>query len=124
VFEAAGGDVMKPKEPGPDPTGILPLHQAWELGSTVGGVVTCGVGHPSGSTIGFPATQWANGRTTQYPGKGTNLKRDLPRYVRLMETKQFDAKSLVTTKYPLDRIHDAYRAVGERTVVTAIIAFA
>jgi S-(hydroxymethyl)glutathione dehydrogenase/alcohol dehydrogenase len=123
VFEAVGGDLIPPKERGPDPTGVSSLRQAWELGSTVGGVVTAGVGQPTGATISFPATQWANGRTTHLPGKGTNLKRDLPRYVRFIEAKQFDAKSLVTATYPLDRAREAYQAVGERTVVSAVITF-
>ena len=49
VIEAVGGDKMKPRRQpqGPDPTGITVLNQCWELGSSIGSIVTCSVGHPS-----------------------------------------------------------------------------
>ena len=39
VMEAVGGDQFTPKaEAGPDPTGVLPLHQAWDVCSPIGNI--------------------------------------------------------------------------------------
>jgi hypothetical protein len=35
----------------------------------------------------------------------------------------YDAKSLVTSTYPLEKTMDAYQAVADRTTVTAMITF-
>jgi S-(hydroxymethyl)glutathione dehydrogenase/alcohol dehydrogenase len=45
VIEAVGGDAMTARIPGPDPTGLLPLQQAWDMCSSAGHVTTCSVGH-------------------------------------------------------------------------------
>ena len=50
--------------------------------------------------------------------------REMPRYVRLIERGLFDAKSMITNTYSLDRIMDAYDAVAYRTTVTAMIVMA
>ena len=45
TIEAVGGDAFAPKaEAGPDPTGILPLQQAWEFTRAGGHIVTLGFG--------------------------------------------------------------------------------
>lgn len=124
VIEAVGGDTYPAKEQGPDPTGLTVLRQAWQLCSPAGTLVTTGVGYPANPTLNFQGSQWANGQKHHLPGKGTNLKRDLPRFVRFIETKQFDAKSLVDATYPLERTREAYEATGARTVVSSVIVFA
>ena len=48
----------------------------------------------------------------------------MPRYARLIERGLYDAKSMITNTYKLDRIMDAYRAVADRTTVTAMIVMA
>ena len=53
-----------------------------------------------------------------------NMLRDLPRYVRLIERGLFDAKSMVTATYPLDRVKEAVQAVADRTTIGAVITFA
>ena len=72
---------------GPDPTGITVLNQCWELGSSVGSIVTCSVGHPSDGFVRIPASQWADGAKHHWPGTGggTNDRRDSQRYCRLMD---------------------------------------
>ena len=50
--------------------------------------------------------------------------RDLPRFARLVEGGLFDAKSLITDRYSLDRVMEAYQAVADRTTVTAMIVMA
>jgi S-(hydroxymethyl)glutathione dehydrogenase/alcohol dehydrogenase len=126
VIEAVGGDSFPPKaEVGPDPTGVLPLQQAWDLCSTSGHLVTTSVGHPSDAIVKFQAAAWANGRKNHHPGNMANANawRDLPRFVRLIERGQFDAKSMATAVYPLDRVGEAFQAVADRTVVSAIVSF-
>ena len=124
VIEAVGGDLFTPKvEVGPDPTGILSLQQAWQLCSPAGHLVTTGVGHPAAATISFPANQWANGAKNHHPGNvaGAQSKRDLPRFVKLIEAGLFDAKSLATAIFPLERAREAFEAAAYRTTVAAVI---
>ncbi|HEY6508159.1 MAG TPA: hypothetical protein VIY56_09100, partial [Vicinamibacterales bacterium] len=124
VVEAVGGDLFPPKaEVGPDPTGVLPLQQAWQLCSPVGQVVTTGVGHPPGAMVSFPAAQWANSSKTHQPGNvaGANSLRDLPRFVRLIEAGLFDAKALATATFPLERTREAFQAAADRTAVAAVV---
>ena len=70
VIEAVGGDKMKPRShpQGPDPTGVTVLNQCWELGSSIGTIVTCSVGHPADAFIRIPAAQWADGAKHHWPG--------------------------------------------------------
>ncbi len=126
VIEAVGGDAFPPKmEVGPDPTGVLSLQQAWDLCSTSGRLVTTSVGHPADAFVKIQAVQFANGRKHHHPGNMANANawRDLPRFVRLIEKGQFDARSMATAVYPLERVRDAYQAVADRTVIAAVISF-
>jgi S-(hydroxymethyl)glutathione dehydrogenase / alcohol dehydrogenase len=124
VIEAVGGDRQTPRvEQGPDPTGILPLQQAWQVCPGGGHICTTGINQIG--NVSFPAGQWSNGSKTQHSSQwgGTHLKRDLPRYVRLIERGAYDAKALITASYPLERTLEAYQAVADRTTVTAMIVF-
>jgi len=47
--------------------------------------------------------------------------RDIPRFVRFMETGQFDAKALATLVVPLSQVLDAYEQVAYRATVTALM---
>jgi S-(hydroxymethyl)glutathione dehydrogenase/alcohol dehydrogenase len=127
VVEAVGGNLFPPKaEVGPDPTGILTLQQAWQLCSPVGSLVTMGVGYPPGAMISFPAGQWSNSSKSHHPGNvaGASSLRDLPRFVRLIEAGLFDAKSMATATFALDRAREAFQAAADRTTVAAVIVFA
>ena len=127
VIEAVGGDLFPPKmEVGPDPTGVLSLQQAWQLCSPTGHLITTSVGHPAGSMVSFPASQWADGSKNHHPGNlaGAQSMRDLPQYVKLIEAGLFDAKSLATGIFPLDRTREAYQAAADRTTVAAVVVFA
>ena len=64
VIEAVGGDRIKPRRlpQGPDPTGVTVLNQCWELGSSIGSIVTCSVGHPAMRLSRF---RRHNGRTAR-----------------------------------------------------------
>jgi S-(hydroxymethyl)glutathione dehydrogenase/alcohol dehydrogenase len=124
TIEAVGGDAFPPKaEAGPDPTGILPLRQAWEFTRAGGHITTLGFGQKG--DVSFPAWQFANRGRTFHAGQqgGLHMLRDLPRYVKLIEKGVLDAKSMVTATYPLDRAMEAVQAVADRTTLGAVVTF-
>jgi S-(hydroxymethyl)glutathione dehydrogenase/alcohol dehydrogenase len=124
LIEAVGYDRAKPKvEAGPDPTGILHLQQIWQCCPAGGHICTTGVGYPTQATVAFPVNQWTNGSKSHHSSQfgGTNSMRDIPRYVRLIESGKFDAKSMITAKYPLEKTLEAYREVIDRTTTMALI---
>jgi Zn-dependent alcohol dehydrogenase len=125
VIEAVGGDRLKPKEAqGPDPTGVTVLEQCWDLCSSIGTIATCSVGQPDDAVVKIAAAQWADGAKHHWPGTGggTNDRRDVPRFVKLMESGQLNMKSLASKTYPLARAKEAYQACADRTVVATIVA--
>ena len=81
-----GGDAFPPKvEPGPDPTGIQPLRQAWKFTRAGGHVTYLGFGQRG--DVSFPGIWFANRGRTLHAGQhgGMNMMRDLPRFVSLIE---------------------------------------
>jgi S-(hydroxymethyl)glutathione dehydrogenase / alcohol dehydrogenase len=124
IMEAVGGDRVKPKTvQGPDPTGVTVLQECWELCSQIGTLVTCSVGHPAGAMVQISASQWADGAKHHWPGTagGTNPRRDVPRYITMMETGQLNMKALASATYPLARAREAYQAAADREVVATIV---
>jgi S-(hydroxymethyl)glutathione dehydrogenase/alcohol dehydrogenase len=121
VIEAVGADAVAPKlEAGPDPTGILPLRQAYEMTAPGGHIVTTSL--PRG-TLSLPAVLFTIGGRTHHTGQagGCNPMRDIPRFVELLDKGQFNAKALATAVVPIDKMLDAYQEVAYRTTVTAIM---
>jgi Zn-dependent alcohol dehydrogenase len=66
---------------------------------------------------------FAIGGRTHHAGQagGANPMRDIPRFVAMLDARQYDAKSLATRVVPLDRMIEAYEEVLYRTTVTAIM---
>ena len=121
VIEAVGADAVAPKlEAGPDPTGILPLRQAYEMTAPGGHIVTTSL--PRG-TLSLPAVLFTIGGRTHHAGQagGCNPMRDIPRFVELLDKGQFNARALATSVVPIERMLDAYQDVAYRTTVTAIM---
>ncbi len=121
VVEAAGAEFVRPKfESGPDPSGILPMQQAYQMCNAGGHVVTTGLVR---GTIALPAFLFAIGGITHSGGQagGANPMRDIPRFVSMLDSGQYDAKSLVTRVVPLQDMLGAYEEVAYRTTVTAIM---
>jgi S-(hydroxymethyl)glutathione dehydrogenase/alcohol dehydrogenase len=121
VIEAAGADQVPPKlEAGPDPTGVLAVQQAYQMCALGGHLVTTSLVR---GNITLPGTLFTIGGVTHHAGQagGASPMRDIPRYVRLLEEGQYDAKSLATTVVPLERALTAYEEVAYRTTVTAIM---
>ena len=121
VVEAVGADAVPPKlEAGPDPTGILPLRQAYEMTAPGGHIVTTSL--PRG-TLSLPAVLFTIGGRTHHAGQagGCNPMRDIPRFVGLLDSGQFNAKALATAVVPLEKMLDGYQEVVYRTTVTSIM---
>jgi S-(hydroxymethyl)glutathione dehydrogenase/alcohol dehydrogenase len=121
VLEAAGADQAPPKvEAGPDPTGILPLRQAYEMCAPGGHIVTTSL--PRGN-LTLPAVLFTIGGRTHHAGQagGASPMRDIPRFVELLEKGQYNAKALATSVVPIERMLEAYEDVVYRTTVTAIM---
>jgi S-(hydroxymethyl)glutathione dehydrogenase / alcohol dehydrogenase len=121
VIEAAGADQVPPKlEAGPDPTGVQAVQQAYQMCALGGHLVTTSLVR---GNITLPGTLFTIGGVTHHGGQagGASPMRDIPRYVRLLEQGQYDAKSLATTIVPLERMLGAYEEVAYRTTVTAIM---
>jgi S-(hydroxymethyl)glutathione dehydrogenase / alcohol dehydrogenase len=121
VVEAAGAATVTPRvEAGPDPTGVLPMQQAYQMCATGGDVITTGLAR---GNITLPGVLFAIGGISHHGGQygGANAMRDIPRFVELMEKGQFDVKSLATRIVPLERMLEAYEEVVYRTTITAIM---
>jgi S-(hydroxymethyl)glutathione dehydrogenase/alcohol dehydrogenase len=124
VIEAVGGDARPPRaEAGPDPTGILPLQQAWQICSAAGHVTTVSVGQRGNFTL--PGGTWSNGGKNHHPGNmnGVHGMRDMQRFARLILTGQYNARALATGVYSLDQTAEALQVVGDRTTIAAVISF-
>lgn len=121
VIEGVGADRATPKvEAGPDPTGILPLRQAYEMCAPGGHVVTTSL--PQGN-LTLPAVMFTIGGRTHHAGQagGANPMRDIPRFVAMLESRQYDATALATRVVPIAGMVEAYEEVLYRTTVTAIM---
>jgi S-(hydroxymethyl)glutathione dehydrogenase/alcohol dehydrogenase len=121
VIEAAGADQFPPMlEAGPDPTGILPMQQAYQICALGGHVITTSLVR---GNITLPGTLFSIGGVTHHGGQagGANPMRDIPRFVRYLESGQFNSRALATLVVPFRDMLDAYRQVAYRTTVTAIM---
>ena len=121
VVEGVGAELAAPRvERGPDPTGILPVQQAYQMASSGGDVITTGLIR---GTIELPAFLFAIGGVSHHGGQagGANPMRDIPRFVEMLHRGQYDAKTMVTRAVPLQDMLSAYEEVIYRQVVTTIM---
>jgi S-(hydroxymethyl)glutathione dehydrogenase/alcohol dehydrogenase len=121
VIEAAGAEMFPPKlEAGPDPSGILPMQQAYQMCALGGHLITTSLVR---GNITLPANLFSIGGVTHHGGQagGASPMRDIPRFVKLMETGQYDAKAMATLVVPLERMIEGYEQAAYRTTVTAIM---
>lgn len=126
VIEAVGRQWQAPLAPqGPDPTGLEVLRQVWDLVPPGSWGFTAGVNHLLDDEISLPAEIFTNGGKTMMSCQngGIQTRRDLPRFVRLIEQGRFDAKSMITKTHKFDNIIEAYQEVMDRTVVANVITF-
>jgi S-(hydroxymethyl)glutathione dehydrogenase/alcohol dehydrogenase len=121
VVEAAGAEFVRPKlEQGPDPSGILPMQQAYQMASAGGHVITTGLVR---GTIALPAFLFAIGGVTHSGGQagGANPMRDIPRFVEMFHAGRYDTKALATRIVGLSDVLGAYEDVAYRTTITALM---
>ena len=121
MIEAAGAENATPKmERGPDPTGVQAVQQAYQMCALGGHLITTSLVR---GTVSFPGTQFTIGGVTHHPGQagGASPMRDVPKFVRLLDEGQYNAKALATTVVPLAIMLDGYEEVAYRTTITAIM---
>lgn len=123
TISSVGGDRAVPIEPGPDPTGIKPLRQAWEFTRSGGHVVYLGVALTG--DVSLPANNFANHRSSVHAGQmgGMHPMRDIPRLIKLIEKDRIEVKSLATHLCRIEGLADAFKRVGERSTVAALVQF-
>ena len=124
VFEAVGGERMPPEvEPSVDPTGILPLKQAFDCCPSYGNLITTGVGQKG--QISFAPNDFTNKGRTHYSAQygRTNLMRDMPKMVSMMERGQYRGDLIATASFPLDESIEAFRQAAVRSTVSAHVVF-
>jgi S-(hydroxymethyl)glutathione dehydrogenase/alcohol dehydrogenase len=121
VIEAVGLDHVPPKlEAGPDPTGILPMQQGYQMCALGGHYITTGL--PRGN-ITLPGSLFAIGGVSHHGGQagGASPLRDIPRFVELTEKGLYLAGPMATAIVPIEGMLDAYEQVAYRTTITALM---
>ncbi len=99
---------------------VKAVEQAWAVTRSAGHVVLASVPHQQNATVTFPAVPLAMFGKTVYSCQWgwINILRDLPRFIRLIETGQVKVRPLVTAHYPLEELNTAlaeaatHRALG------------
>ena len=124
IFEAVGGERITPSvEPSPDPTGILPLQQAFAMCPSYGSIVTTGVGQRGNVT--FAAGDFTNkGRTIYSAQYGrTNVMRDTPKFISMIERGHYRADLISTARYGLADSRKAFEESALRSTISATVVF-
>lgn len=121
VIEAAGLEHVAPRlERGADPTGLLPMQQAYQMCALGGHLITTSI--IRGDLV-LPGNLFSIGGVTHHGGQagGCSPMKDIPRFVEMLEKRQYDAQTLATTVVPLERMLEAYEEVAYRTTITGIM---
>ena len=76
-------------------------------------------------TVSLPALEFGPGARRihgcQYGG--AHIRRDIPRFAQMLESGLLDAAPLISRRFPLDQIGEAFRAVEERELIGAVITY-
>jgi S-(hydroxymethyl)glutathione dehydrogenase/alcohol dehydrogenase len=121
VVEAAGVQVFPPKvEAQPDPTNVTTVRYAWDSARMGGHVMLMGL---TLADVPLPGVSLALLGRTIHPGQqgGLHILRDIPRFVKLIETGRLDAKSMITRTYTLATARQAVQDTADRTIITGVI---
>jgi S-(hydroxymethyl)glutathione dehydrogenase/alcohol dehydrogenase len=121
VIEAAGADTVAPRvEQSPDPTGIKAIQDAYQMCNPIGHVVTTSLAR---GNVTIAAGTFNIGGRTHHSGQagGCSPMRDIPRFVAMLESGRYDAKTMATRIVPMADALDAYEEVAYRTTITAIM---
>jgi S-(hydroxymethyl)glutathione dehydrogenase/alcohol dehydrogenase len=125
VIDCSGGTAFLEQKAakGPDLTGVKAITQAWDVCRVGGEITYLGSSYPADAVLTFtPGVFALNGRNC-HAGQmgGQHPFRDIPRYVKMMETGQLDLKPVVTSTFGLADAMDGFRQVADRTTVSAAI---
>jgi Zn-dependent alcohol dehydrogenase len=96
------------------------MQQAYQMCALGGHVITPSLVR---GNITLPGTLFSIGGVTHHGGQagGASPLRDIPRFVRYLESGQFNARALATLVVSLRDMLDAYAQVAYRTTVTSIM---
>jgi len=127
IVEAVGADSpdFPPKIAGPDPKGLLPLQQMWDLCPPGGHIMTQGTGYPRNSRISVPASEWADGGKSKHSmnSSGVHSHHDIPLLIKMVENKHYEVASLISGTYRLEHVKDCYQAIADRSVIAVSVVF-
>jgi Zn-dependent alcohol dehydrogenase len=101
------------------------MAQAFMMTRRAGTVVPTGMTKESlTETITLPAVEYAVGARQihgcQYGG--AHIRRDIPRFLRMMEAGLVDPAPIIGRRFALSEINDAFAAAEARDVITGIVA--
>jgi S-(hydroxymethyl)glutathione dehydrogenase/alcohol dehydrogenase len=102
------------------------IEQAFAMTRHAGTLVPTGLTRDAFSeTVSLPALEFGPGARRihgcQYGG--AHIRRDIPRFAGMLEAGLVDAGPLVSKRFPLECINDAFRAVEDREVIGAVITY-
>jgi threonine dehydrogenase-like Zn-dependent dehydrogenase len=108
---------------GPDPTGILPLTQAYNVTGYGGHFVPLAVQQGNfsvpGSTFSLKSMHTHGGQMA-----GVHAMRDTPRMVKMAERGFIDIGAVITMRVPLEEAVAGWHAVADRTTLGMVVVFA
>ena len=96
------------------------MQKAYQMCALGGHIITTSLVR---GNMTLPGNLFSFGGVTHHGGQagGASPMRDIPKFVRMLETGRFDAKALATTVVPIERMLDGYEQAAYRTTITAIM---
>ena len=96
------------------------MQQAYQMCALGGHLVTTSLVR---GNITLAGNLFSIGGVTHHAGQagGASPMRDIPRFVRMLESRQFDAMPLATTVAPIQGMLEPYEQVAYRTTVMGIM---
>jgi S-(hydroxymethyl)glutathione dehydrogenase/alcohol dehydrogenase len=102
------------------------MAQAFLMTRRSGTVVPTGMTRDSMTeTVTLPAVEFGVGARRVHGCQygGAHIRRDIPRFARMLEAGLVDARPIVSRRWSLDEVNEAFRAAEAREVLTGVVAF-
>jgi S-(hydroxymethyl)glutathione dehydrogenase/alcohol dehydrogenase len=100
------------------------MRQAFLMTRRAGTLVPTGMTKESlTETITLPAVEFGVGARRVHGCQygGAHIRRDIPRFARLMESGLVDPRPIVSRRFALDEVNEAFRAAESREVITGVV---